>query len=250
MASGSPTMDQRTQGVTQSAYYESIPYECVTNVGVYHMEKQAKSHRVLSYFAVCASLFALLLAGSLIGVLLFSGIENLLELSSSDTQVEGGKSTVFTCVACNKLLYNPTDLTADDPLLRKLTVEVKDGVEQCCAYGPEQITTLFESVMRLNEIPDPPLTSFKPSDFRFSPVSAHKRIYPTRILRTFGVPEIPQEPLVCLFKPDDPRYDLEHHRGVEVLERGLRVQHSGLYYVYTSILFRPQSVHPCREFSH
>lgn len=155
----------------------------------------------------------------------------------------------FACVPCNKLLFDPAGKVQDDPLLKQLTIEMQDGRETCCASTGRQITALFESVARLNAVPESPLMSANLSDFQFSPVSAHKRLYPERVLRgEFGIPEIPNQSVLCEFKPDDPRYGLEHTRGVIIHKRGVEIQYGGLYYVYISIHFRPQSLHPCREF--
>ena len=56
----------------------------------------------------------------------------------------------FACISCIKLLRDPMDDIASDPLLRKLDIEVTDGLEVCCAYSSEQITALFESVRSSN----------------------------------------------------------------------------------------------------
>ncbi|GFR67582.1 tumor necrosis factor ligand superfamily member 10 [Elysia marginata] len=158
--------------------------------------------------------------------------------------------TPFTCVPCLTLQRDPKGDIGDDPLLGKLTIEMHDGREDCCAYDSDQIAALFQSVARLNELPDPPVVRYNASEFQFSPVSAHKRIYPARLSRHFGIPRIPKRPPLCEFKADDPRYGVEHHRGVDVLKRGMRIRHGGLYYIYTSIYFRPQSVRPCGEFKY
>ncbi|GFN85551.1 hypothetical protein PoB_001205700 [Plakobranchus ocellatus] len=56
---------------------------------------------------------------------------------------------------------------------------------------------------------------------------------------------------VCEFKAEDDRvFKVEHHRGVKVRKTSLEILHGGLYYVYASFQFRPQSLRPCREFKY
>lgn len=43
---------------------------------------------------------------------------------------------------------------------------------------------------------------------------------------------------------------LEHARNVDVLDQALRIKHTGLYYVYSSVHFRPDSVYPCKSFTY
>ena len=66
------------------------------------------------------------------------------------------------------------------------------------------------------------------------------------------MPEFPERLAVCEFKPDDPQTGLEHTRGVYITEdnTGLRMKYGGLYYIYISIQFRPQSRFPCSRFKY
>ncbi|KAK3737669.1 hypothetical protein RRG08_066356 [Elysia crispata] len=154
----------------------------------------------------------------------------------------------FACIPCTKLLHDPADNVSSDPFLQKLHIQVKDGRKMCCAYTAEQVTALFESVMRLNNVQYHHLPSYNFSDFKFSPVSAHKRLYPARISDDFHVPKFGGSPQVCRLKVHQSGYGLEHCRGVKISKDGLTIVHGGFYYIYVSLQFRPQSKHPCSDF--
>ncbi|KAK3783677.1 hypothetical protein RRG08_025301 [Elysia crispata] len=217
-----------------------------------HNNGKTDRSRCLSSVAVLLSIISLILASTL-GLILFmicSSEKGHFRQSFIPETTEEDAVSPFACISCIKLLRDPMDDIASDPLLRKLDIEVTDGLEVCCAYSSEQITALFESIVRLNDSPQQFLASYNLSDFTFSPVSAHKMLYPERLSRDFSVPEFPEQPQVCELKEDDTRYGLEHHRGVNITKKGLRIVHGGLYYIYSSIQFRPQSIHPCHEFKY
>jgi hypothetical protein len=176
----------------------------------------------------------------------------------NESRVSQSKNTKpVACIECIKLIKNPYDLGGEDNLLVSLIHEYADGVEKCCAYDSHQLSSLLELTMRRQEVDNAPLQSFNVSDFTFSPVSAHKRMYPPKnpfpeVAYTKRVPVFPQKTIYVLFKHEnitDNRL-IEHVRGVEVLKEGLRIIYSGLYYVYSSINFRPESAYPCKNYTY
>ncbi|CAL1542723.1 unnamed protein product [Lymnaea stagnalis] len=160
----------------------------------------------------------------------------------------------FACIDCSKLMKNPYDSFEADPLMDALTKVYKDGVEKCCAYDNQQLSALLEMSMRRQEVKQVPLPAFNVSDFTFSPASAHKRLYPPYMPANGQRRLMPEfnKTVYVLFKTNTSKPDplIEHDRGVEVLADGLRIMFSGLYYVYSSIHFRPDSVYPCKDFQY
>ncbi len=164
----------------------------------------------------------------------------------------------IACVPCDKLIKR-TYGTFADPLYDILSKvgDAQGGDELCCAHDSNQMSALLEMSMRRPDDDKSLLPSFNVSDFAFSPVSAHRRLFPP----TNPYPEMPYETrvpqfgngsVVVLFKHKEATADplVEHERGVEILEDGIRIIYSGLYYIYSSIHFRPESAHPCKAFKH
>ncbi|XP_055897263.1 tumor necrosis factor ligand superfamily member 6-like isoform X1 [Biomphalaria glabrata] len=166
-------------------------------------------------------------------------------------------STPIACVVCKHLIKNLYDLSAADDLLDSLNHQYIDGVEKCCAYTSQQMSSLLELTMRRQDINQVPLPSFNSSDFTFNPVSAHKRMFPPpnpnpEVEYSKRVPIFPNHTVYVLFQHDNISPDplVEHVRGVDVLKDGLRIVYSGLYFVYSSIHFRPESAHTCQDFKY
>ncbi|RUS85889.1 hypothetical protein EGW08_006373 [Elysia chlorotica] len=197
----------------------------------------------------CVALLLVLALVTSVTVLIWDPNSRLHQVFASESQSEDDETKAFACVPCLRLLKDPAAGVASDPLVRQLQIQGgEDGREDCCAYTSHQITVLFESMMRLNDLDPLPLASYEAGDFKFSPVSAHKRLYPKEMSDDFGVPKFPALSQVCELKEDDSAYGLEHHRGVNISSSGLRILHGGLYYIYASLQFWPQSKHPCADF--
>ncbi|GFR67714.1 tumor necrosis factor ligand superfamily member 10 [Elysia marginata] len=214
-------------------------------------EKNINKGKNLRWIALFLSFTAIMAAAALGAILVIICTQRNNQVSQIfSPQHEHRDPSPFACLPCVKLLRDPSDVISADPLLKQLDIKVTDGREDCCATSSEQITALLESVMRLNDSPQPVLPSYNVTNFNFSPVSAHKRLYPEILSRDFGIPEFPESPEVCELRDDDPRYGLEHHRGVNITRQGLKILHGGLYYIYASIEFRPQSIYPCKDFKY
>ncbi|GFO48327.1 tumor necrosis factor ligand superfamily member 6 [Plakobranchus ocellatus] len=149
------------------------------------------------------------------------------------------------CLPCLKLLRDLSRDALQDPLLQKLDRKIVNNEEICCAYTSDQMSVMFQSAMKLSSNAQV-LPQYNVSDFKFSPVSAHKRIIPKK--KNEDDSQFNSQSQACEFEPDDPRYGVEHHRGVEISKTGLKILYGGLYYVYTSIQFRSRSPRPCQEF--
>ncbi|GFR92789.1 tumor necrosis factor ligand superfamily member 10 [Elysia marginata] len=210
-------------------------------------EKNTNKGKNLRWIALLLSLTAFMTAAALGAFLLFICTQ-VPQISS--LQHEHRDPSPFACLPCVKLLRDPSDDISADLLLKQLDIRVTDGREDCCATSSEQITALLESVVRLNDSPQPVLPSYNVTNFNFSPVSAHKMLHAEILPHDFGIPEFPESPEVCELRDDDPRYGVEHHRGVNITRQGLKILHGGLYYIYASIQFRPQSRYPCKDFKY
>ena len=157
----------------------------------------------------------------------------------------------FVCIDCIKLVKNPYNSYDSDPLKDSLTKVYEEGVEKCCARDNQQLSALLEMSMRRQEVKQVPLPVFNVSDFKFSPVSAHQRLYPP--YRPAGPRELKPNFTTSgrvLFRTSTRREDplVEHARGVQVLDGGFHIQYSGIYFIYSSIHYRPDSVYPCKHF--
>ena len=162
------------------------------------------------------------------------------------------------CVECGKLsktLHNQTLLHI--PLLELIDKKYEGGVNKCCVSTNKLLSALIElSRIEPRESNKDPLPTYNPADFKFSPVSAHKRLYapefPFPVVFRDRVPHFIDKPVYLLFKSNkfSPDPLLEHERGVEVISDRLRIMYSGLYFVYSSIHFRPESTQPCKDFQY
>ncbi|RUS75035.1 hypothetical protein EGW08_017216 [Elysia chlorotica] len=212
--------------------------------------KKPDKNRMLGWLAVLLSTLTLAMVLAL-GIVVFNFSDKVQRELFTAQQSTLDVVTPYACIPCSKLLRDPADVVESDPLLQQLEITDKDGTDVCCAYSPLQVTALFESIVRLNDPPNLSLASFNASDFTFSPVSAHKRLYADHFSQDLGVIDFPQRSQICELKEDDDRYyGLEHHRGVNLTKHGLKIVHGGLYYVYSSIKFRPHTSAPCREFEY
>ncbi|CAL1542721.1 unnamed protein product [Lymnaea stagnalis] len=182
---------------------------------------------------------------------------SVVALTTTRKDVTLPEAPLSVCVECNKLIKNPYDLSERDLLLESLERKTEDGVTKCCASNSQQLSALIEISLRKQQTNKEPLPAYNVSDFKFSPASAHKRLYPPQspfpeVNYRDRVPRFDNGTVYVLFKHDKSAPDplVEHDRGVEVLNDGLRIVYSGLYYVYSSIHFRPESAHPCKDFQY
>ncbi|CAL1542722.1 unnamed protein product [Lymnaea stagnalis] len=164
----------------------------------------------------------------------------------------------IACVDCKKLQISD-DPFEHDALLSALepVTDGNHGVTRCCAFNEPQLSALFEISMRRQEVRTGPLPAFNVSDFSLSPASALRRLYPPynpaqKVYYKQRVPIFVPGNVGLLFQIEGSTIDqlVEHTRGVDVLEDGMRITQPGLYYVYSSITFRPESGHPCKNFAY
>jgi hypothetical protein len=202
--------------------------------------RQEKCVLTLSVFAIALSLVGF--SGS--GVMYFKGGRQQAQPTSLATA-----SSPIACVACSRFVRVSSEDSNPDPLIPKLSTIWEDGLEMCCAYNSDQMSTLLELTMRRPELPKGPVLEFDPKHFSLSSVSAHKRLYLPPQNTTSLVPVFYEKPVRVMFKPADD-YLVEHARGVLVKEEGLEILHSGQYMVYSSINFRPDSSLPCSGFKY
>ncbi|XP_059148927.1 uncharacterized protein LOC131936087 [Physella acuta] len=117
--------------------------------------------------------FFMLLASILLSltVLVVLALSNKVVMKKTDQPI--------ACLPCTKIVRNPMDLSAADPLIETLSRRLgEDDEELCCAYDSAQMSALLEMTMRRQEVDTAPLQEYNVSSFQFSPVSAHKRLYP------------------------------------------------------------------------
>ncbi|GFR78861.1 hypothetical protein ElyMa_005860000 [Elysia marginata] len=216
--------------------------------GVDQPARQNTQKRVGNWEAVVLSGTALLLVMALGAYLVLFELPGMRQREPVIIQQihQEENQTPFACIPCEKLLRsNATGDVFNDPLLRKLDIQIDHGRLNCCAYTGEQKTALFESIVRLQDPARQPVPSSNVSGFRFSPASAHMRLYPERKTHDAGYSAQLME-----LNPSNLRYGLEHYRNVTVTRHGLQVTFGGLYYIYSSVQFKPQSQRPCYEFKY
>lgn len=206
-------------------------YSSVRPITVAHRSVSHTKEKWMLVISVAA--IVLSVAGLLVTSLVF--IQNVLH---KDNQ------TLIACVPCEKLgsSNNPGSL------LHKLTkVLLHDGTYNCCANNSEQMSAMIELVLQKQDSEPEPLPVFNSSDHLFGPASAHKRLRPS-VNRNFTFPEFLDKKLVLTNFSKENEPPLEHARGVDVRDQSLRILHSGLYFVYSSIHFQPTPNHPCKDF--
>ncbi|CAL1526490.1 unnamed protein product [Lymnaea stagnalis] len=213
-------------------------------------QPKAPQNKNLLWLVTVISLISIVLCAVVVTISLIA-----LKLEVQHGIEESASKPPVVCIECIKIIKNPYNLSEVDPLMDSLDKVFEDGVEKCCAHNNSQLSALIEMSMRLQRVNTAPLPDFNVSDFKFSPVSAHKRLYPPKnpfpeVNYRKRVPRFENSSVYVLFKYEKSMSDplLEHEHGVEVLNDGLRIVYSGAYYVYSSIHFRPESAHPCKSF--
>ncbi|GFR90063.1 hypothetical protein ElyMa_002558300 [Elysia marginata] len=176
------------------------------------------------------------------------------KLTSGPQQTKSSEPPVpLACLPCSSLaltLYE--DDVTKDPLMQNLTITGERGREQCCATTHAQLSDLLKSLLRLvaSLKTTPVLPSYNTTDLQFSPASAHKLLYPKHFSHSFEVPDFPKNPDPCVFRKENHAYGVEHYRGVNITKTGIVVLYGGLYYVYASVKFRPQTTLACMYFKY
>uniref|UniRef100_A0A2C9LRL5 THD domain-containing protein n=1 Tax=Biomphalaria glabrata TaxID=6526 RepID=A0A2C9LRL5_BIOGL len=121
------------------------------------------------------------------------------------------------CVPC-ETLFNC--LSREHPQLSQISRHTDaNNTEQCCAHNRTEMKALSEMVLHYMSCSrrDP---NFGAADYNLK------------------------------FATDEHNPLLEHNRYMEMLETGLKITESGLYLVYCSVHFKPDSAEPCKNFEY
>ncbi|KAH9507621.1 hypothetical protein Btru_051636 [Bulinus truncatus] len=208
-----------------------------------HHTSHDKRHLKLALALVLTSIITCVMV---LTIAVFSMIQQSYKPSSAVS------SKAIACVDCNQLITK-----SSNGLIDLLTHEIHDGTSKCCAYNSHQLSALFGISMRREEIHRVSLSILNVSDFSLTPVSAHKILYPPKysceqISFQYRKPTFVKGTVHVLFQYEDRRPDplREHARNIGVLKDGLKIQHSGSYYMYSSIHYMPESHYPCKDFKY
>ncbi|CAL1530984.1 unnamed protein product [Lymnaea stagnalis] len=170
---------------------------------------------------------------------------NQSSLSWEDNTFPDGRYEV--CIECIKLMQNPDD--KDSPLMQQLITKVDKGrPPSCCARTSGQISALVQLMMRYNKN-IPVQQSYSSQDaYRFSPVSAHV-IFKAPETRT-DIQFEKSHTLKIDTRVNYDRKDRTHVREVIVSNNSMTILHTGWYFVYSSVYFRPTPDRKCKEFKY
>lgn len=166
--------------------------------------------------------------------------------ASQNPAKEKAENKAIACIKCpeGELTCRP---------IKKLRTNIEDE-DAYCASSSEQLSDLLEFVMlkppeemepasqqRRKEEGQPEILNTN-----LSRPSAHKRLLPSENFAA-DVPIFGNKTVTLIMNATH-HEEMEHIRGVNVSELGYEIVHSGLYHVYSSIRFKPDSGHPCSEY--
>ncbi|XP_059143675.1 uncharacterized protein LOC131931012 [Physella acuta] len=154
----------------------------------------------------------------------------------------------LTCVECAVL--NRTD-NFSTTLRQMLKTVYQDGKELCCAENNQQLSALISFTVK-EQTAMPTIPAFEKNvniaPYSISNASMHMKLVPSHFdeEKYFDVPQFHPTNFDLNFEPDEHNPLLEHRRNVEVNSEGVTIQLPGLYLVYSSVHFKPDSALPCK----
>ncbi|KAI8772405.1 tumor necrosis factor ligand superfamily member 6 [Biomphalaria glabrata] len=154
------------------------------------------------------------------------------------------------CVPC-ETLFNC--LSREHPQLSQISRHTDaNNTEQCCAHNRTEMKALSEMVLHYMSCSRRvSLPVINPTNFSWSKASIHMKLVPSTIYSPDGkYPNFGAADYNLKFATDEHNPLLEHNRYMEMLETGLKITESGLYLVYCSVHFKPDSAEPCKNFEY
>ncbi|XP_059143684.1 uncharacterized protein LOC131931021 [Physella acuta] len=165
---------------------------------------------------------------------------------------------VFTPTCVRSELFNKFN----HPELRKLletlqrrTENTTDNqIEMLCALDEKQLSNLVRLYLLTGteEAVSSALPPVKdPKNFSMGDASIHRKLLPSFFQEDEHLDKPvfdPHESFQLYFAPEEDNPLLEHTRNVELLTSETVIQKSGLYLVYSSVHFKPDSALPCNHF--
>ncbi|KAH9514752.1 hypothetical protein Btru_023541 [Bulinus truncatus] len=149
------------------------------------------------------------------------------------------------CLKCIVLKQRPNDA---DPLFKHLYNKVENGELICCARTSRGFSALLQLMTRrLQNSSIPELLST--DHYKFTPVSAHVTFKETAA-ESKGL-DLNKTYLLKLNEISGGDISGKTHaRQVTLSADSIEILHTGWYYVYSSVYFRPASEKPCKEFKY
>ena len=185
--------------------------------------------------------------------LAISGTALVLALKIQPTRSGSGvhqvnSSKYLICVQCKRL-----DVGRSPEQLKLLAqVDRRENGTKCCAREQTQLKVLFELVMlRTKKAIEPMPPVINPRNCSMSGASVHKKL---TLSSTENIGNYPYfhpgyENHPLYFASDEITPLLEHIKNVDVRAKELRIIKPGIYLVYCSVAFRPDSAMPCHTFA-
>ncbi|BFZ20915.1 hypothetical protein BsWGS_23954 [Bradybaena similaris] len=155
----------------------------------------------------------------------------------------------LVCVSCQRLQQTFSRDVQLSSSISRLSREMRDGVETCCAGNQDQMAIIIELIRRKQAIVRAPVT-YDPANVTSGPVSVHKcYLPPTNHSTASGHGhEFPDHNLPLRLNSSGKDFFMEHAESVEVLPSGYMVLVSGFYHVYSSLEFTARDGKPCKDY--
>ncbi|XP_013067535.2 uncharacterized protein LOC106055696 [Biomphalaria glabrata] len=204
-------------------------------------DENEHNKKIYRYAPIVLSIFAIII--SIISIVLALVINSQTATPETiSTRIEVVRN--ISCTECH-LFPKPEH----QYFLHQLTRYRNETTEQCCAQNSSQLSAFLALKMSSYEEEElPPVIN--PDSFSMGDVSIHKKlIASTSVNDNLEYPIFdPLQSYNLKFATDEDNPLLEHNRNVELLASGTKITQSGLYLVYVSVHFKPDSPEPCKTF--
>ncbi|KAH9505548.1 hypothetical protein Btru_055847 [Bulinus truncatus] len=193
---------------------------------------------IMSLIAVTVSIISITLA------VIYS---TNLPTQNNEQIVDEIEMTNLSCIDCK--MFQSDELQY---YLNQLTRYTNGNDDECCAQNLSQLSALI--ALNLSIISDvdeelPPVVN--PDNFSMSRASMHKKLIASTFTEHDKEYPIfdPLQSYNLKFATDENSPLLEHNRNIELLATGTKITESGMYLVYCSVHFKPDSPEPCKTFT-
>ncbi|KAH9513019.1 hypothetical protein Btru_035601 [Bulinus truncatus] len=148
------------------------------------------------------------------------------------------------CLSCIALRQNTIDIDADSSF-KYLQSDVQKGKQLCCGRTSRGFSALLDIMSR--SLKDSSIDELQSTDhYKFSPVSAHvsfkEEPFENKVVNLNKTYKLKFNEV----SPGD-HSGRTHARQVELIDDHIRIVHTGRYYVYSSVYFRPATEELCRD---
>jgi hypothetical protein len=178
----------------------------------------------------------------LVGAALVTSVSCLAFVATTFTNIHKGNEATETgdatflnvCMSCLHVVKDPYELSVHDPNIEIFTKRKENGVLQCCAESPQQLSAMLNVIVH-GRNKQPALNSS--TNLKPSTVSAHMRVPADRIIE---IKETFDDKYKSVFRFDPvnkTREWKEHASRVVVLDKGLKILESGPYFVSCSVSY-------------